>query len=35
MATFTELFEQLGPDDNVRGRKFERICSGERLCLNC
>lgn len=26
MATFTELFERLDPDDNVRGRQFERIC---------
>jgi superfamily II DNA or RNA helicase len=26
LATFTELFEQLDPDDNVRGNQFERIC---------
>jgi superfamily II DNA or RNA helicase len=26
MATFSELFEQLDPDDNVRGEQFERIC---------
>jgi superfamily II DNA or RNA helicase len=26
MTTFTELFEQLDPDDNVRGKQFERIC---------
>ena len=26
MATFAELFEQLDPDDNVRGKQFERIC---------
>jgi superfamily II DNA or RNA helicase len=26
MTAFTELFEQLDPDDNVRGKQFERIC---------
>ena len=26
MTTFTELFEQLDPDDNIRGKQFERIC---------
>ena len=26
MGTFTELFDQLDPDDNVRGKPFERIC---------
>jgi predicted helicase len=26
MTTFTELFVQLDPDDNVRGKQFERIC---------
>jgi superfamily II DNA or RNA helicase len=26
MTTFTELFDQLNPDDNVRGKQFERIC---------
>jgi superfamily II DNA or RNA helicase len=26
MTTFSELFEQLDPDDNIRGKQFERIC---------
>jgi predicted helicase len=26
MTTFTELLNQLDPDDNVRGKRFERIC---------
>lgn len=26
MTTFSELFEQLDPDANVRGKQFERIC---------
>ena len=26
MTTFSELFEQLDPDENVRGKQFERIC---------
>src|SRR5579884_786843 len=26
MAAFTELFEQLDPDDNIRGKQFERVC---------
>lgn len=26
MATFTELFEQLDPDSNIRGKQFERVC---------
>jgi predicted helicase len=26
VATFTELFGQLDPDDNIRGKQFERIC---------
>ncbi|MGO9286202.1 MAG: DEAD/DEAH box helicase family protein, partial [Mycobacterium sp.] len=26
MAAFSELFEQLDPDDNIRGKQFERIC---------
>jgi superfamily II DNA or RNA helicase len=26
MTTFPELFEQLDPDENVRGKQFERIC---------
>jgi hypothetical protein len=26
MTTFSELFEQLDPDENRRGKQFERIC---------